>query len=798
LRFFVLCLSFNCFTSICSSLFRKSFSSFVCQSFSVMSSSDSLLATASAATVSASQGAELSSDDLTLRESVLHAIASARESTLARKVAPILMPEGPPLFGVSTLQDWRKVVSDAVMALPVAVRSSQIRAVATALGLEVPLAVGGSDPPVGPQRPAKRPRSSLLSTAFTTVAVVSAALAQRFATASSFQEASSSAEALSPVRQAFARVARKASHQSLQEGSRILVTAHPLDDDELPDAAAFMSSTLLVFLVLATSSGPTDSLVLQFLGVVGDAPSAVSAPAVPRELGIRVGDTVSLSPQPAYLVASPEFLLRFKFAGEDRSLRQRHRTDSVRDEEDQASSEEEDADLDTLLRRFQVAGQVSGRSSRAASVQLAAAAGRGATGKECDAKRESDYRIDEIDGSRVLHLGAVSKDKRLIVVLLLRAPRRALEKRRCAALFQDGHYRHEPFTVGEYVYNQAEAVAHVTAVPVAGAVPLPTHQIWHSAGVLRDFAFLDVRNHRTPSPSSQYSAGELAYLLCFGPTRLGRLSVTRFLANVPAASRLQLPDLREAVRLLVVFLSGYLGVSYVSVGNEWAERMSDPTGSLYRLETRYLVHLVDRIMSCWFDQLSEIPSSTILTSYGIDLAEPTGARDLLLRFVMQDFNPSIEGQTASEHLWSRTEDAPVGAAAAAFTPQALVFSTPSPPPAAAPAPSVRFTAPRVSPSFAVTVSAPPRPAPAASLPASLPSPTPASASVCWQFVGSVIGALNKNKKGAPYECNKGAACAHHHIDAGTFLALPKPDKLAHFDGWKVPAAMKADFAKALQ
>jgi hypothetical protein len=729
------------------------------------------------------------------RDSLIVKIGTARAKLLLETVAPILFEDPATLISLSSsaLPALRQSVGWAVMDLPEDRQADVFPRLAAALGVELPAVTPPSSEVslAVPQRPGKRPRSALLATLFTAVTVVSVVLAQRFATASAFIEVSSP-EASSPEVLAFARMAHKVPHDALQEGSYIVAMAHDLDEDEQPDAAAFVSSVLLVFRVLARPSGPSGPLTIKLVALVGETDSGVTGrTALFNELGIKIGDEVSLPPQSAYLVASSEFLVRLAIGGDERLPRRRLRVAENRVNGEALGAEDDDEDGEDLLARLGLGVQHVPGVGVVSSRWLQNQAGGGPTsGKDKDERQI--VLFDEIDGSREILMGAVPKDKRNLAILLFRALRRAMEKLRCAALIQDCHVRYDPLAVGIYVYNHATALAEM---PVEGAVPLPTHRIWHSAGVLRDFPFLDVAHHRSPALPSSYSMGELAYLLSFGPSSRGRLSVVAFLANAPGLDQLSLVHLREAVRLSVTFLSGYLGVSYVVVGNKWSELLSDPSGTLSRLPTRYLFYLVDTIMGSWFDQLSQITSAEIKATYQIDVALPEGARELLLRLITQSFRPSHEGALTSMHLWAPPAGAQTGASTTPLAPQALLFS-PSPAAAAAPAPSVHYAASRNGPAFTVAVSAPPRAAPA-SLPASLPTQGAGqhSMAVCWQFVGFVIGARDK-KKGSPYECLK-AECPHHHIDPSAFHALPKSEKLKRFDEWKVPAPMKADFVKAL-
>jgi hypothetical protein len=241
----------------------------------------------------------------------------------------------------------------------------------------------------------------------------------------------------------------------------------------------------------------------------------------------------------------------------------------------------------------------------------------------------------------------------------------------------------------------------------------------------------------------------------------------------------------------------------VSVGNAWSELLGDTSGELSRLPPLYLLYVVDMIMSSWYDQLSQASNEAIFESSGVNISSPEGARDLLLRMVNLGFRPTFERAQATMHLWADADRSPAGATPTLFTTPTPLFFTPSPPPApAASAAPSSASVPRSAVSFGVTLSAPPRPA-SSSLPASLASPAGAvpsgsghSPSVCWQFVGFVIGAKD-SRKGTLYECRK-TACAHQHIDAVGFRSKSKADKLKLFEDWKVPAAMKADFAKALQ
>ena len=779
-----------------------------------MSSSESGNSSASADSATVGQPAVLSALEIEFRDQIVSLINSRNVTVLRRRVNPILLSSSDVVrYGLVDLQDLRPVLVEAVNAMPAATLRTKFSDLATALGVELPAvtppAVPFTAPP--PVRPSKRPRYNyFLPTALAVAVGVSAALVERFVTAATFIDSSassSSSSAMAAARSAFARVARKVSRESLQEGSYVLAPVDLLDADERPDAAAFVSSALMVFRVVNRSLAPEGSMTVRFVGVVGDSASLSLAPALPAELGpIRVGDVVSVPNQTAFLVATPELLASAGIGGDGSSqsdrragtLPRRDRTNSSSEDEDE---DEDDAVLEALLGTLRVAasgGGSGGREPARDALRRLVAGGRSA-GKDDDKKK--DIVVDTLDGLREVHMSAVPKDKRPLVLFLWRSVRRAMDVTRRAALFQDGHIRYDALAVAAHVFAQATSVAHVAASAIPGATALPTHQIWLTAGSLREIAFLDVTRHRSSSYPLQHSPAELAVQLAFGPnTSPGRVSIIEFIGSPPASS-LTLSNVRDAVRLTMSFLTGYLGVSYVAIANSWSEALSDPAGSMARLDQRYVLYSANMIMSAWYDQLSQASRASVLEVFQVDLSSPEGARDLLALLVNQGFRPTREGMQATQYLWEVIEPASAEASPAGVAPTMLFFP-PTPPSAAAAASTPSYSSvPRKEVSFSTTLTNIPRRASPASLPASLVTPAAgppqsdaSASSVCWQFVGSLLGA--KDKKGNQYDCRK-PACPHQHVDSAWFRSRSKTDKLRLLDDWKVPAQMKADFARAI-
>jgi hypothetical protein len=308
------------------------------------------------------------------------------------------------------------------------------------------------------------------------------------------------------------------------------------------------------------------------------------------------------------------------------------------------------------------------------------------------------------------------------------------------------------------------------------------------------------------APSNVYNwcAAELAVLLKFGPAPFNeRLSARAF----ASPGVFDLPALQGAVRNLLSFLTGYLGVDYTDpLQTLWCGRLEDHTGLLRLLPVEYLLYEVDSILLDWSHALETMRSDAIAAETSSKCTAsfliPTGPHDYLCYLVRENFACSYEREQRCRHFYATTPPQPL-APVALFSPTPAVTGPSSAPPRLHDEPSFHVTLDnslRTPKPAAVTFAPlPPGPlrAPPGGATVAASAKTDPAATTCWNHVAAHLRVVNPKTK-QPYACPDGPNCVRQHPAAGWLARLDKETFTRYITHeWKFPQPMRSLCAEAI-